>query len=116
MIKVKITNEIETCGRVIYDGRIRLPYTIACDYEVYGLICDVKPYDMEKWKNGKIYEFNTLREVNEFIDSCNLEFTEESIESYTCCDWYNIKIYYRIDQYEDNLINLFITYERESND
>ena len=115
MIKVKIKNKIDIYGQVTEDGCVRLPM-MDHDVEIYNLICEVKPYDMSKWKDGKIYEFNTLREANEFIESCDLEFTDKSEESYTRYDWYELIIKPYVDPSEDNLIILYISYDREYRD
>lgn len=69
----------------------------------------IKPYDEEKWKDGSVYEFNTLKEVREFIDSCDIDFTDEYAErSFSQWSWEEIDIDYEIGKEEDNLIYLYI--------
>ena len=68
----------------------------------------IKPYDERKWKDQSVYEFNTLKEMKEFIDSCDIDFTDEYAARFCCWDWEEIDIDYYIDPSEDNLIILRI--------
>lgn len=85
------------------------------DYDVPGIVggCrvtndsspeQVKPYDMDKWKDGRIYEFETLKDVKEFIDSCDIEFTDEVEEGFCDWSWMGMVFGNYIDPSEDNLM------------
>lgn len=76
----------------------------------------VKPYDTEKWKDGRIYEFDTLREVVEFINSCDIEFTEEAEADFTNWTWSELDLDHYIDPSEDNLIIFSISMHEEWRD
>lgn len=75
----------------------------------------IKPYDEKKWKDGSIYEFNTLKEIGDFIDSCDIDFTEEyeEYEDFSSWYWEEIDIEYHIDKSEDNLMVLLISSHSE---
>ena len=68
----------------------------------------IEPYDEEKWKNGTVYEFDTLKEMFEFIDSCDIDFTKEYAESFGQWSWEEIDIDYYICPTEYNLMLLRI--------
>lgn len=106
-IKLVIENYLEEClyGKV-YDHNLKNHVEIR----------RIEPYDEEKWKNGSVYEFNTLKEVHEFIDSCDIDFTEEYADRFNSYDWEEIDIDYRIDPSEDNLMVLFIGSHQEWRD
>lgn len=74
---------------------------------------EIKPYNREKWKDGKLYEFKTLRDVINFIDSCDIDFTEECKATFCKWDWKEIDLDYRIDSSEENLIILEISMHEE---
>ena len=76
----------------------------------------IEPYDEKKWKNGSVREFNTLKEMREFIDSCDIDFTEKYAENFSNYDWEEIDINYYIDPSEDNLMKLYIGSHREWRD
>lgn len=75
----------------------------------------IEPYDEEKWKDGSVYEFNTLKEMCDFIDSCDIDFTEdyEEYEHFNSWYWEEIDIDYYIDKSEDNLMILLISSHAE---
>ena len=68
----------------------------------------IKSYDEKKWKDGSVYEFNTLKEIREFVDSCDIDFTDEYMENFGGYTWEEIDRNYFIDPSEDNLMRLFI--------
>lgn len=68
----------------------------------------IKPYDESKWKDLSVYEFNTLKEMKEFIDSCDIDFTDEYVKEFNDYSWDEIDIHYSIDPSEDNLMRLYI--------
>lgn len=110
MIKLKIENELQ--GIILDNGVIRLPLKDEVDSTVYGLVCDIKPYDIDKWGDGKIHMFNTINELAGFIESCVIEFTDESEETYHQCDGYYISKTYRLNPNEENSIIFSISAER----
>lgn len=116
MIKLKIENDLQelceyheykrviafTNGEFVYDE----------DFTV------IKPYDIEKYKDGMIYEFKTLKDVYEFVEKCSeeIEFTEEFTERFNCWDWTELDIEYVIDSSEDNCMILTISMHQEYRD
>lgn len=73
----------------------------------------IERYDEEKWKDGTVYEFNTLKEMADFIESCDIDFTDDYEKSFSKWSWEEIDIEYRIDTSEDNLMILIISSHRE---
>lgn len=73
----------------------------------------VRSYDEEKWKDGRIYEFNTLKEVQEFINTCDIWFTDEKIDTFNCWTWEEIDKEIWIETCEDNLIVFCISSHEE---
>lgn len=70
----------------------------------------IERYDEEKWKDGSVYEFNTLKEMGEFIESCDINFTKEYEDrKFGEWSWEEIDIDYYIDPSEDNLMILMIS-------
>lgn len=70
----------------------------------------IKSYDEEKWKNGSVYDFKTLKEMGKFIKTCDIDFTEEYAKNnFSRWFWEEIDIEYHIDDSEDNLIILSIS-------
>ena len=76
----------------------------------------IKSYDEKKWKDGSVYEFNSLKEIQEFIDSCDINFTDEYAKNFNDYNWEEIDINYFIDPSEDNLMRLFIESHKECRD
>lgn len=76
----------------------------------------IERYDEEKWKDGSVYEFNTLSEMADFIESCDIGFTEDYGKRFSDWDWEEIDIDYYIDTSEDNLMILLISSHNEWRD
>lgn len=77
----------------------------------------IKPYDEDRWKNNSVYEFNTLKEMKDFIDSCDIDFTDEYADvKFNCWYWEEIDIDYYISDEEDNLMILYIGSHEEWRD
>ena len=72
----------------------------------YGL----KTYDEDKFKDGKIVYFNSLKEVVAFIKEAHdtINYTPEKYDTFSDYDWQVIDIVLRIDDSEDNLMLLYI--------
>ena len=69
----------------------------------------IKQYDEDKWKNDSVYEFDTLKEMKDFIDSCDIDFTDEYADlKFDRWSWEKIDIDYYIGDKEDNLMFLSI--------
>lgn len=64
----------------------------------------LKPYDEEKWKDGKTYEFETLKDLVHFCDSCEIEFTDDILNAATDWNWDVLEKKFHIDDSEDNLV------------
>nr|DAL27850.1 MAG TPA_asm: hypothetical protein [Caudoviricetes sp.] len=87
------------------------------DKTIYWLICELKGYDEEKWKHGKTYEFETLKELQVFVDSCDIDFTDESKDSFSGFYWYEIVKRLYIDTiFEDNTMILSLGISRKYRD
>ena len=77
----------------------------------------IEQYDENKWKNGSIYEFNTLKEMCEFIDTCDIDFTSEYANyEFSEWSWEEIDIDYYIDPSKDNLMIMIISSYHEFRD
>lgn len=70
----------------------------------------LKDYDKDKWKHGRIYEFNNLKELKEFTDAASdeIEYTDEHYDSFNDWSWQGIDFDLDIDTSEDNLMVLYI--------
>lgn len=65
----------------------------------------IMEYDAEKWKDGKVYEFETLKEVSEFCSSCDIYFTDSFEDQvFDENDYWVLSKNYYIDDSEDNIL------------
>ena len=105
MIKFKISNMFQ---QFIPDE--------SSDYRntYYGL----KPYDEDKFKDGKIVYFNSLKEVEAFRKEAHdtIDYTPEKYDTFSNYDWQVIDIELSIDDSEDNLMLLCINAHDEWRD
>lgn len=85
-------------------------------YHNRGHIKTFKPYDKEKWADGKRYKFDTLKEVKEFIDTCDIDFSEEYKKRFSQWGWWEIDRDLDILTSEDNLIQFHIGAHEEWRD
>ena len=74
---------------------------------------DVKPFDIEKFGNGRVHKFKTLGEVRNFIRSCKIEFTDEYRARFSKWNWVEIDGQYWIDGKDMNTIVYAINVHRE---
>ena len=112
-IKLIVKNRLED---ELYIDVYKIPGDVGKEMNEYR-IRRIKPYDEEKWKDGSIHEFNTLKEVADFYDSCDIDFTEEYADSYFDeLHWEEIDIDYVISKEEDNLVELYIDTHDEFGD
>lgn len=65
-------------------------------YKMLYRCCTEKPYDEEKWKDGKKYEFKTLKDAKLFTNSCDIELEDDRHEA--------LSFTLDIDPSEDNLL------------
>lgn len=112
MIKLRIENEfMQEEKEYIEAGKPENWYHR--DLPFLGL----EDYDKEKWKDGKEYEFNSLKELQEFVDTLNLKWTEDFMRyNNGTWDWYEIDDILYICKDEDNLMILDIGYHEEWRD
>ena len=110
MIKLKIVNwfQKDECYKEQLDDRFWRVNESDSDY--------VKPYNEEKWKDGRIYEFETLREVLNFTESCDIDFTDEVKNAMCRWTWYELDFEYSIDASEENLMIFDISMHEEYRD
>lgn len=113
MIKLFINNDLE--GKE-YSELHKFSNGIGSKMEkVY--VRKFEPYDEDKWKDGKIYNFETLKEVINFIDTCDIDFTDEyACMEFSTWNWEEIDIDYFINPKEDNRIDLYIGTHQEWRD
>ncbi len=70
----------------------------------------IAPYDETKWNNNHVYEFDSLKEAKDFIDSCDIDFTNEYEKTFFgSFNWEVIRTDYSISSDEDNLLILDIS-------
>lgn len=106
MIKLKIKNWFEECNSVNIQE-------FSLETKEFVTIRRIEKYDKEKWKNEAIYEFNTLKELQNFIDTCDICFTEKYAERFGLWDWEEIDLNLYIDNSEDNLMVFDISSHQE---
>lgn len=99
MIKLRIENYLEDRENYDYNG-----------------VEKFNDWDREKWRNGKIYEFNTLKEIKDFCDSCDIDFTEEYAKNFGSWEWEEINTEYDIDPNDDNMMIFAIMWSIEFRD
>ena len=117
MIKVKIVNNFDKCleERGEEDLREDLEFGGHCDPTNPFIL---KPYDKEKFKDGRVVEFENLRDVEAFRKDAenSIDFTEEHAKTFCQWDWQVIDIELHIDDSEDNTMNLCISAHDEWRD
>ena len=117
MIKVKIVNDFDKCLEEHGEEELRE------DMEYGGHIDPtnpflLKPYDKEEFKDGRVVEFENLRDVETFRKDADnsINYTEEHTNTFCQWDWQEIDIYFRISDSEDNTLILIITAHDEWRD
>lgn len=73
------------------------------DGEVFCLPV-VKPFDLSKYADGCIHEFETIGECRDFMSGCRIEFTEDYRSQF--CDrwWEEIHHTLSFDTEDDNML------------
>ena len=117
MIKVKIVNDFDKCLERHGEEELRE------DVEYGGHIDPtnpfiLKPYDKEKFKDGRVVEFENLKDAEAFRKDAanNIEYTEEYAKTFSQWDWQEIDIDLRIVDSEDNTMLLVISAHDEWRD
>ncbi len=76
----------------------------------------VAPYDMEKWKDGKEYTFDTLKELQKFVDTCDIDFKDAVKARFSNRIWTELDRELCIDASEDNTMIFTISCHDEWRD
>ncbi len=116
MIKVKIVNDFDRCLEVYGEKELREDAEFDNGYATNPFY--LKPYDKEKFKDVRVVEFETLKEIEAFRKDAanNIEYTDEHKNSFSNWDWDSIFVQVHIDDSEDNTMILEITAEDEWRD
>ena len=61
-------------------------------------------YDKETWKDGNVFEFPDLKSVDEFIQSCPIDFKPEVYQHDSEWTWHMVETVLYIDADEDALV------------
>lgn len=64
----------------------------------------IAPYDEEKWKDEKTYEFETLKDLHYFCETCDIKFADRVHKLENEWNWYELSFDIYIDESEDNLM------------
>ena len=86
----------------------------SCPTNPYNL----KPYDEEKYKDGRMYEFNTLKDLNTFYEQAqkDIDWKEDHARTFGEWSWQELDFDLYIDDSEDNLMVLSISAHDEWRD
>ena len=76
-----------------------------------GNIYYLRPYDEEKYRDGRVVEFNSLKELKFFYEEArnDIRYTDEHEASFNEWSWQVIDLDLSIDESEDNLMILGIS-------
>lgn len=79
---------------------------------------NLKPYDEEKYKDGRTYEFNTLKDLNAFYKQAqeDIDWMEDWKQTFGTWSWQELDLDLDIDDSEDNLMVLSISAHDEWRD
>lgn len=116
MLKVRIDNDFQKYSN---EELVELKEEAAYGghYDPANPYC-LKPYDEDEFRNERVYEFNTLKEIENFRQEAlnSIDWTEEVRKSFSKWDWLIIDIGLQIDSSEDNLMILHISAHAEWRD
>lgn len=109
-IKVKIENLIQQYKNLDDEEDIE-------DY-IRDLYSGIAQYDEDKFKDGKVVYFNSLKEVEAFRKEADktIRYTEEKEKAFSQWSWQVIDIELTIDETEVNTMNLYISAHDEWRD
>jgi hypothetical protein len=65
----------------------------------------IKPYDKSKWADGLEFEFSTLFDIACFINTCDIDFTDEAKSTFNDYSWEVLdKTHFIADDEENTII------------
>lgn len=67
-------------------------------------ITEIVDYDLEAYRNGRVYHFWSLRDVAKFIDNHPIKFTEKYEEKFTYFSWDELDLNLDIDIHKRNTL------------
>lgn len=113
MVKLRIKNEFQGFSEEEL-AKLREYGRCCCPNNPYNL----KPYDEEKYKDGRMYEFNTLKDLNTFYKQAqeDIDWTADHARTFGQWDWQELDFDLDIDDSEDNLMVLSISAHDEWRD
>ena len=116
MLKVKIDNDFQK-----YSNEELAELKEEATYGGYYYPANpyyLKPYDEDKFRNERVYEFNTLKEIENFrLEASNsISWTEEVCKRFSNWERLKFDIELRIDNSEDNLMIIHISAHAEIRD
>ena len=90
----------------------------AVDGDTGEVLCSssVKPFDLSKYGDGCVHEFETIGECRDFVHDCDIEFTEDYESQFTGWDWEEIHTDLWFDRTDNNMLVLHITCSQETRD
>lgn len=116
MVKLRIVNEFQN----LTEENLAVAKANENVFRGYGAInpYNLKPYDEEKYKDGKVYDFNTLRDLNAFYEQAidDIDYKDDYIESFSEWSWQEVDHELKISDEEDNLMILSISAHDEWRD
>lgn len=79
---------------------------------------NLKPYDEEKYKDGRTYEFNTLKDLNAFYKQAqkDIDWMKDHAGTFGTWAWQELDLDLDIDDSEDSLMVLSISAHDEWRD
>lgn len=79
---------------------------------------NLKSYDEEKYKDGKVYEFDTLKDLNAFYKQAidDIDYKQDYAETFSTWSWQEVDHELEISDEEDNLMILSISAHDEWRD
>lgn len=84
--------------------RIENCFSTVDENGVEGCIPEVKPFDISKYGDGRVHEFDTLGECRDFLSNCRINFTEEYRSTFSDWDWEEIHHALTFDMTDDNML------------
>ena len=116
MVKLRIENRFQGLSEeVLAELKEDAEYGCSgCAINPYNL----KPYDEEKYKDGRMYEFNTLKDLNAFYKQAkeDIDWREDHACTFGQWSWQELDFDLYIDDSEDNLMVLSISAHDEWRD
>lgn len=116
MVKLRIKNEFQGFSEEVL-AELKEDAGHGCCSDAINPY-NLKPYDEEKYKDGRMYEFNTLKDLNTFYKQAmeDIDWTEDHARTFGAWSWQELDLDLDIDDSEDNLMVLFISAHDEWRD